>query len=352
MDDRRALMAAIIAEPDEDTPRLALADWLQEHGDKHDQARAEFIRLQVQAATLPAGKPRDKLEAAAEKLERKHRKAWVAPMVALGSDFTPDDYVGFERGLLSYQWVHTDKFLLKDWQTPRAEALAAVGVQGLLFHSATKRVSALAASPGVRWVAEILYPGADDDALAIFGRAPNLAHLSALDLQEVGVTDKGLRTFAEKSNMTRLRELHITPEGALTKRKAKFSSAGVLALLTSGRFPLLTSLDVEGVPPAKFGAAAFFADPALKQLTKLALDIRIPMALVVACPHLTNLRELRMHDTAMTDAECQAILASRVFANLKELSLYLPVRLSAASEAKLREWLGDGLALEYHGDVD
>ena len=49
MDDRRALMAAIIANPDEDTPRLALADWLQEHGDKYDQARAAFIRLQIEA---------------------------------------------------------------------------------------------------------------------------------------------------------------------------------------------------------------------------------------------------------------------------------------------------------------
>src|SRR5687768_11363773 len=38
MDDRRALMAAIIANPDEDTPRLALADWLDEHGDAHDRA--------------------------------------------------------------------------------------------------------------------------------------------------------------------------------------------------------------------------------------------------------------------------------------------------------------------------
>jgi uncharacterized protein (TIGR02996 family) len=30
MDERRALMAAIITNPDEDTPRLALADWLQD----------------------------------------------------------------------------------------------------------------------------------------------------------------------------------------------------------------------------------------------------------------------------------------------------------------------------------
>jgi uncharacterized protein (TIGR02996 family) len=43
MTDRDALCSAIIANPDEDTPRLVYADWLQEHG---QEERAEFIRLQ------------------------------------------------------------------------------------------------------------------------------------------------------------------------------------------------------------------------------------------------------------------------------------------------------------------
>jgi len=53
MDDRHALMAAIIANPDEDTPRLVLADWLDENGDEHDHGRAEFIRLQCELARFP-----------------------------------------------------------------------------------------------------------------------------------------------------------------------------------------------------------------------------------------------------------------------------------------------------------
>lgn len=44
MDDRRLLLKAIQAEPLEDTPRLILADWYEEHGDVD---RAEFIRLQI-----------------------------------------------------------------------------------------------------------------------------------------------------------------------------------------------------------------------------------------------------------------------------------------------------------------
>src|SRR3990172_3974329 len=44
MSDGTALVAAILAEPDEDTPRLVYADWL----DENDQPEwAEYIRLQI-----------------------------------------------------------------------------------------------------------------------------------------------------------------------------------------------------------------------------------------------------------------------------------------------------------------
>jgi uncharacterized protein (TIGR02996 family) len=45
--DGPALLAAILAHPAEDTPRLAYADWLQEQG---DDERAEFIRVQIELA--------------------------------------------------------------------------------------------------------------------------------------------------------------------------------------------------------------------------------------------------------------------------------------------------------------
>lgn len=56
----RQLLAAVLAMPDDDTPRLVLADWLQEHS---CDERAEFIRAQVELAaggmrhTHTAGQP-------------------------------------------------------------------------------------------------------------------------------------------------------------------------------------------------------------------------------------------------------------------------------------------------------
>jgi uncharacterized protein (TIGR02996 family) len=48
-----ALLAAIVEAPDDDAPRLIYADWLDEHGDEHDQAHAELIRVQIELARLP-----------------------------------------------------------------------------------------------------------------------------------------------------------------------------------------------------------------------------------------------------------------------------------------------------------
>jgi uncharacterized protein (TIGR02996 family) len=45
-----ALLADILANPEDDTVRLVLADWMDEHGDPE---RAEFIRVQVELARLP-----------------------------------------------------------------------------------------------------------------------------------------------------------------------------------------------------------------------------------------------------------------------------------------------------------
>lgn len=50
--ERDAFIRRIAEEPDDDTVRLVFADWLEEHG---DEARARFIRLQVEVARLSSG---------------------------------------------------------------------------------------------------------------------------------------------------------------------------------------------------------------------------------------------------------------------------------------------------------
>jgi uncharacterized protein (TIGR02996 family) len=45
MTDEQALLATILAEPENDAPRLVYADWLDDHG---DPARAELIRAECE----------------------------------------------------------------------------------------------------------------------------------------------------------------------------------------------------------------------------------------------------------------------------------------------------------------
>lgn len=50
MTDRDGLLAAVLACPDDDLPRLVYADWLEEHGEGE---HAEFIRVQCKAYRTP-----------------------------------------------------------------------------------------------------------------------------------------------------------------------------------------------------------------------------------------------------------------------------------------------------------
>lgn len=69
-----AFVAAIVADPDDDTARLVAADFLEENGDPD---RAAFIRIQVQLARLDDGDQGKSLEA--DELRKKER-AFLGPL--------------------------------------------------------------------------------------------------------------------------------------------------------------------------------------------------------------------------------------------------------------------------------
>lgn len=75
MPDPAPFLAAVCASPDDDLPRLVFADWLDEHG---DPARAEFIRVQCELATLPDHDPRRRtLEDREHDLLSEHEAGWI-----------------------------------------------------------------------------------------------------------------------------------------------------------------------------------------------------------------------------------------------------------------------------------
>lgn len=343
MDDRSALMAAILANADEDTPRLALADWLDENGGAHDRSRAAFIRAQIEHAQ------RGDVQPEPDAAERAEWLTPLAPLVGPVLQYPPTD-IAWTRGLLKYLLCDTGSFLQKALQKVIPNALAAVGVEYLGFYSRTAKFAALASSPAFRWTASVGYPGADDAALAAFASSPEWAHLSGLNFREVKATDSGLKAFAETAGQTRLRRFGLAARGGMSTARGKYTAAGLLAVLESPRFPLLDTLDLESGQPPKFDYAAVLTSPAIKRLRTLRLDSGVPMAVLAACPDLTNLRELAVNSPNVTDTDVTALLANPVFANLTSVKLYgvnwgRP-RLTAAVEDRFRERFGDA-ALRY-----
>jgi uncharacterized protein (TIGR02996 family) len=75
MSDEDALLSAIIANPDEDTPRLVYADWLDENGQPE---RAEFIRVQIELESVELGSPEHlALRRRQAIILSKHRDQWL-----------------------------------------------------------------------------------------------------------------------------------------------------------------------------------------------------------------------------------------------------------------------------------
>ena len=105
-----ALLGTVIDHPEDDAPRLVYADWCQEDG---QEARAEFIRLQVRLAAMsPADHERLEVEARTATLLRKHEAEWCEsfPKWAQSSaihrrgfveilNLTGNDFVGKARSM-------------------------------------------------------------------------------------------------------------------------------------------------------------------------------------------------------------------------------------------------------------
>lgn len=88
-------LGAILAQPDDDTPRLVYADWLEEHGDAD---RARFIRAQCELTRLPAWDRRhQELTWVANDLYARHGARWRAELPALDGIAWGE----FERGFVS-----------------------------------------------------------------------------------------------------------------------------------------------------------------------------------------------------------------------------------------------------------
>jgi uncharacterized protein (TIGR02996 family) len=103
----RGFCQSILEFPADDTPRVVLADWLDEHGDAVDAARAEFLRLQCALARFKGDSAHfQQLHIRQADLLRRYRQAWVeADNPDFGLD-GHDNHARFVRGLPVFSCVN------------------------------------------------------------------------------------------------------------------------------------------------------------------------------------------------------------------------------------------------------
>jgi uncharacterized protein (TIGR02996 family) len=264
MTDREMLLAAICANPDEDTPRLAFADWLQEQGGKDNILRADYIRRAIRLAReelfSPAWKVAEKAwDKVNAKVQQRLVQHWVAHLKgrAVASEF--------DRGFVGHITVHSKRFVAEGEKFFAQDPICSL------------KFVTLASARGTVPVEELF-------------ACPHLAHVAKLNLDESQLKDSDLAVISASRHLAKLRSISL-------RGFQRFNPKGFVKLLQE--LPALS--EVQMASSALFDnrfATALAASPSFKKLTVLNLPEHYldpkGLAAILATKHGANLRELRL----------------------------------------------------------
>lgn len=258
MTDDAAFLAAIADQPDDDLPRLAYADFLDDRG---KSARAEFIRVQCELARLPATDPRRAALAAREaELIEAHRREWTVPNVgpqAFSRGFVEDIHTSADRFLAQARRisattvVRTLRLVNADRRIPELSALPLFArIERLAFDNNTlgvqqrivrffgtadlPRLRSLSLRNNRLWA----------EGLEELGRMPVTAQLRRLDLSGNPFADAGAEVLADSEGFANLR--HLVVRNDEQQYADSIHAVGAAAMARSRTLTKLRTLDLAG----------------------------------------------------------------------------------------------------------
>jgi uncharacterized protein (TIGR02996 family) len=194
------LLQAIHEDPDDDVPRLVLADWLEEQGD----TRGEFIRLQCDLEQLAEDDPqRGEREARCHLLQTMHERRWIGELMPFVRHYK------FRRGFVDWVHISARNFL------EHGDALFRLApIRGVTLNDVNPYLADLAASPLLGKLTSLDikpefswrqhdYPETllDDGGVATLFRSPHLGRLKRLDLGWNNIGGAGLSAIAACEGM-------------------------------------------------------------------------------------------------------------------------------------------------------
>lgn len=310
-------LPAILANPDDDTPRLVYADWLQDYGDEDDHIRAEFIRAQCEVEREPEGtRRRRELERRIKAILKSHSKTWTAPLkeAGLGSGWT------FRRGFVHGIRISARKFT----RVAKKVFEVAPTIRAGIFPDASNEVQQLVGCEHLAKLTEV-----DLGSMCICGHcpihrelkdlfnSPQVANLTWLRVSDDRITSTGAKQIAESAYLNRLTHLDVSfnPLGAL----------GVRRLSASPNLSGVTSLQLAMTNPGISGITALAKVTAWTNLASLSLahnELGPEAGHILAnSALLANLRILDLSQNAIGDEGGMALVESPYLEKLERLDL-------------------------------
>jgi uncharacterized protein (TIGR02996 family) len=190
-----AFLRAVLADPDDDEPRLVYADWLEER----DDPRGEFIRLQCILARLAGSDPiRAALAARERQLLRRHGHKWAGACRGFVH--------GFERGFVELVRADARTFL------DRAELVfRAAPVRRVKLDRAVGLARRLATCPALARLLTLDLSGNSlfNGGAVVLAGCPALAGLETLVLARNGVGISGAVALARSPYLGGLEKLDL-----------------------------------------------------------------------------------------------------------------------------------------------
>jgi uncharacterized protein (TIGR02996 family) len=328
MSTETGFLLAIRETPDDDTPRLVYADWLDDNG---DSARANFIRLQCQAARLGEADLRRQVpDALARALLLAHRDTWEA-----GWPRWIRQDCRFERGFAEKLETRAQTFLKSSLsQAPQFHRLQLAGVAG--------QIEALARCPSLARITELVLHLGEVRGV---GLAPLLRsrHLTSLRRLEVHgwFAPEDLADIAAAS-LSGLQGLLLRQTGY--RVESAIRAADLAAILDSPYLAGLESLSLLGYWLNDEGEAAALSDrlalPGLRELTWQVGRIGVDgVRALVTKPQRSRLTRLVLGHAGLSDEGAALVASSGHLEGLKQLSLDTNgIEAEGAEALAARQW--------------
>ena len=298
-----AFLETIFAHPDDDTPRLVFADWLEEQGNP----RGTFIRLQCERAKMTQYDPGWKEQLAKEAaLFRQFEAEWSKQVLRYV------DGVQYCRGFIEHVRVSATKLLKNGDRLFRAAPVCSIRLEN------ADQLAEIAERPWLAHVKEL------DLSVNFLGTRSLSAligsshlKLNTLRLNECRLGTRGIQVLADSANLGSLRSLHLAGNAV--------DSEAAQLLARSPYLVQLRELNLDNNQLTELGAANL-ANAAGFRLTRLSLGsnrlLNDGVLSIARSGHFAELHHLSLPTNEIGNAGLEGLIESAHLRQLDHLNLY------------------------------